>query len=304
MKFRIGTRGSKLALKQVEAVTNLLEHRFPEFEFEAKIIKTTGDKLVDAPLARIGGKGLFVSEINEAVSKSKVEFAVHSMKDVPITLPEDLEIVCVPKREEVNDSLISKEGLEIDELPKRATIGSSSIRRKAEVLNYRQDLLVKSIRGNVDTRLRKLQAGEYDAIIAAKAGLKRLGLERRITQDLPLDTFMPSVGQGAIAVVARRDFKFKSYLKTVNDFESMARVIAERALLKSLGGGCQVPVGVLTDAEDKLTIRAVALSPDGKQRIEARAIGKVTEAEKIGKAVAGKLLDSGADEILKQIYEK
>lgn len=293
----IGTRGSKLALRQVDIVIELLNKKFPKLVFEKKIIKTTGDKILDAPLAKIGGKGLFVKEIDEAVSKGDVDFAVHSMKDVPAELPGDLELVCVPEREDAGDALISRDNLSIDELQGSAVIGTSSIRRKAEFLNYRSDFIIKELRGNVDTRMRKLWAGEYDAIVMAKAGLKRLGFERNLTQDLPLDTFLPSVGQGAIAVVARKDFEQKSMLAAINHERSMQRCAAERALLRRLGGGCQVPVGVLTKVDKKLKIRAAVLSPDGKKKIQVEMEGEPAEAENLGSAAAEKLLENGADVI-------
>jgi hydroxymethylbilane synthase len=304
MKFIIGTRGSRLALRQSDIVASLLKDRFPDLEFEKRIIKTTGDKIKDAPLAKIGGKGLFVKEIDEAVVRGDVSFAVHSMKDVPIDLPESLEIACIPKREDVNDALISRDGLSIDELPESSIIGTSSLRRKAEVLNYRAGFKIRDLRGNVDTRIRKLMAGEYDAIIMAKAGLKRLGFEEYITQDLPLDVFKPSIGQGAIATVARKDFEGKEYLASINHLESMQGVIAERSLLKELGGGCQVPLGAVTKVNGKLVIKAAVLSPDGRKRVEAEERGDPAEAEEIGKAAGKKLLLRGADAILEEVYRK
>ncbi len=305
MKLVIGTRGSKLALWQTSYIASLLKERFPELEFEKRIIKTTGDKLRDAPLAKIGGKGLFVKEIDEAVARGDVDFAVHSMKDVPTELLPELTIAATPEREEVNDALISREGLGIEELPEGAVVGTSSLRRIAEVKNFRQDLEVKNLRGNVDTRLRKLKAGEYDAIVMAKAGLKRLGFEHEITQTLPVEQFTPSVGQGAIAVVARRDGEVMDYLRAINHEESLARVKAERALLSSLGGGCQVPLGAYTEVSNNaLSIHAVVLSPDGSERVEVRLKGKVSEAERLGKAAAEALLEKGAREILDRVYSQ
>jgi hydroxymethylbilane synthase len=302
MKFTIGTRGSKLALRQTEIISDLLKHVFPKLEIEKKIIKTTGDKILDVPLAKIGGKGLFVKEIDEAVVRGEVDFAVHSMKDVPTDLLADLEIACVPKRGEVNDALICREGLSIDELPKDSTIGTSSLRRKAELLNYRPDFTIRDVRGNIDTRIRKMQSGEYDAIVMAMAGLKRLGLAKYITQELPLNEFIPSIGQGAIAVITRKDFEHKEFLTTIMDIPSMQRITAERALLKQLGGGCQVPMGAVTKIDNKLTIRAVVLSPDGKRRIEVEGEGTPAEAENIGKIAGKKLLANGADVILEEVY--
>ncbi|MEE8168704.1 MAG: hydroxymethylbilane synthase [Candidatus Hydrothermarchaeales archaeon] len=301
MKLVIGTRGSKLALAQVDFVSMLLKERFPDLEFEKRIIKTTGDKISDAPLARIGGKGLFVKEIDEAVARGDVDFAVHSMKDVPTEVLEELEIACVPEREDARDVLISRDKLTLETLPRGAVIGTSSLRRKAEVLNYRGDLQVKDIRGNVDTRLRKLSSREYDAIIMAKAGLKRLDLEEVISQELPLDVFLPSIGQGAIAVVARRDFEGE-YLSAINHIASMHRIQAERALLKRLGGGCQVPIGAMTQINGKLFLTAAVFSPNGDRKIEAIADGKAEDAEEIGVTAAEELLRKGADEILEEVY--
>jgi hydroxymethylbilane synthase len=303
MKLVIGTRGSKLALWQTDYIASLLKERFPDLEFEKRIIKTTGDKLRDAPLAKIGGKGLFVKEIDEAVARGDVDFAVHSMKDVPTELLPELTIAATPEREEVNDALISREGLPIEELPEGAVVGTSSLRRIAEVKNFRRDLEVKNLRGNVDTRLRKLKAGDYDAIVMAKAGLKRLGFEHEITQTLPVEQFTPSVGQGAIAVVARRDGEVMDYLRAINHEESLARVKAERALLSSLGGGCQVPLGAYTEVSNNtLSIHAVVLSPDGGERVEVILKGKVSDAERLGKAAAEALLEKGAREILDRVY--
>ncbi|WP_456473694.1 hydroxymethylbilane synthase [Candidatus Pyrohabitans sp.] len=303
MRLRIGTRGSKLALWQSEYIASLLREHFPGLEFEMEIIKTTGDKLRDAPLAKIGGKGLFVKEIDEAVARGRVHLAVHSMKDVPTELLPELTIAATPEREEVNDALISREGLGIEELPEGAVIGTSSMRRIAEVKNFRPDLEVKNLRGNVDTRLRKLKAGEYDAIIMAKAGLKRLGFEQEITQTLPVEHFTPSVGQGAIAVVARRGAEVMDYLNAINHEESLVRVTAERALLRALGGGCQVPLGAYTEVEgNTLSMLAVVLSPDGGERVEVKLKDSLSEAENLGKAAAEALLDRGAREILDRVY--
>ncbi len=305
MKFIIGSRGSRLALKQVNIISNLLKERSPglDLEFERKIIRTTGDKILDAPLSRIGGKGIFVKEIDEAVKRGDVDFAVHSMKDVPTDILDELEIVSVPKREDVNDALISK-GPTLDELPKNSVVGTSSLRRRAEILNYRGDLEIKDLRGNVDTRIRKVMEGDYDAIIMAKAGLKRLGLERHITQVLDKDVFIPSVGQGAIAVVSRKAFEQNDILTRINDEESMQKVLAERALLKHLGGGCQVPIGAVTETDiekKELRIRAVIISPDGRERIEVVKRGDPEKPEKIGTDAAKALLKAGGDVILEEV---
>jgi hydroxymethylbilane synthase len=304
MRLVVGTRGSKLALWQSEYIASLLKERFPELEFEMKVIKTTGDKLRDAPLAKIGGKGLFVKEIDEAVVRGEVDFAVHSMKDVPTELLPELTIAATPEREDARDALISRSGEDIEELPPGAVVGTSSLRRIAELKNFRQELEVKNLRGNVDTRLRKLHAGEYDAIIMARAGLKRLGFEGEITQLLPVEWFTPSVGQGAIAVVARRDSRAMEYLRAINHEQTLARVRAERALLRALGGGCQVPLGAYTEVRGgSLSILAVVLSPDGSERVEVRLKGRTEDAEALGKAAAEALLEKGAREILERVYK-
>ncbi len=302
MRFVVGTRGSKLALAQVAIIAKLLTAKFPGLMFEKKIIKTTGDKITDAPLAKIGGKGLFVKEIDEAVASGEVDFAVHSMKDVPTEMLDGLEIASVPERGNIVDALISRNGEGIDDLPRAAMVGTSSLRRKAEIINYRSDFKVKDLRGNVDTRLRKLDSKEYDAIVMSSAGLRRLGFGDRITEELPLELFPPAVGQGAIAIVARKDFLGKEYLLSINHPDSMVRIKTERALLAQLGGGCQVPIGAVTTVSKNLTLRGVVISPSGKRRIDAFGEGAPRDAEKIGVEVGKKLLKDGADEILKEVY--
>jgi len=301
-KFTIGTRGSKLALFQANLITELLNSKFPDLSFVKKIIKTTGDKIKDVPLAKIGGDGLFVKEIDDAVVSGLVDFAVHSLKDVPTQMHEDIEIVLVPERGDIGDALISRNGSGIDVLPDSAVIGTSSIRRKAEIKNYRPDIQLKDLRGNVDTRLRKLESEEYDAIIMAKAGLMRLGYAERISEELPLDVFPPSVGQGAIAVVSRTDFSGVEHLKAVNHHDSMVRITAERAMLKSLGGGCQVPIGAVTTVNERLRLKGSVISPSGENRIDMEHTGSPQDAEKIGEKVAKKLLDDGAEGILNEVY--
>jgi hydroxymethylbilane synthase len=298
MTLIVGTRGSKLALAQTNHVIGLLRKRNPGAGFETRVIKTTGDKIRDSPLAKIGGKGIFVKEIDEAVARGKVDFAVHSMKDVPTELMEDLEIVSVPRREDPRDVLISRGNASFDELPEKAVIGTSSLRRRAEALHNRGDILVKDIRGNVDTRLRKLSEGDYDALIMAKAGLKRLGFEEVISQELPLEEFLPAVGQGAIALVALRDSAHRELLRSINHEESMRRIHAERAFLKRLGGGCQVPMGVYTKVGQGMRMKAAVFTPGGEKKIEAEVTGKSREYEKTGIKCAEALLSRGAREIL------
>lgn len=308
MKLIIGSRGSKLALAQVDLVIAQLRQQIKEqcrgeFEdllFERKIIKTTGDKIKDAPLAKIGGKGIFVKEIDEALAGRKIDFAVHSMKDVPTELMKEIEIAAVPKREERNDVLISKHFLH--ELKKDSTIGTSSLRRKAELLSYSKDFKIAELRGNVDTRLRKLNEGVYDAIVMAKAGIKRLGFEKHIKQDLPLDKFPNTVGQGAIAIASREDFAYKGLLKLLEDKTTRIEIEAERALLKTIGGGCQVPLGVVTEHKDsRIILKASMFSQDGKTRIDAKV--EDADAVKAGERAAKILFEKGGKKIIEEINE-
>jgi hydroxymethylbilane synthase len=297
MKIVIGTRGSRLALWQTDYIGGLLLEK-AGVEFEKKIIKTTGDKITDVPLAKIGGKGLFVKELDDAVLDSRVDFAVHSMKDVPVDLPEGLEIAAVPEREEINDALISQFAL--DELPEGAIVGTSSLRRIAQMKNHRPDVTIKDLRGNVDTRIRKLREGQYDAIIMAKAGLKRLGFEDQIRETLPIDLFTPTVGQGAIAVVAKTGSEFSDTLGSISHDATMKTVTAERSLLRGVGGGCQIPLGAYSRIVGlEIMLKGVMLSQDGSKKIEAEA--KSTDPNAVGKEVAEKLLSLGGRALLEGI---
>jgi hydroxymethylbilane synthase len=297
MKIVIGTRGSRLALWQTDYIGGLLIEK-AGVEFEKKIIKTTGDKITDVPLAKIGGKGLFVKELDDAVLDSRVDFAVHSMKDVPVDLPEGLKIAAIPEREEINDALISRFAL--DDLPDGAVVGTSSLRRIAQMKNHRPDVMIKDLRGNVDTRIRKLNEGQYDAIIMAKAGLKRLGFEDQIRETLPIEIFTPTVGQGAIAVVTRIGSELSGTLDSLNHDVTMKTVTAERSLLRGVGGGCQIPLGTYSRIVGvEIMLKGVMLSQDGNKKIEAEAKGK--NPDNVGKAVAEKLLSQGGRELLEAI---
>lgn len=298
MKAVIGTRGSRLALWQTEYIGGLLAQQNQDVEFEKIIIKTTGDKITDVPLAKIGGKGLFVKELDDAVLDSRVDFAVHSMKDVPVDLPEGLEIAAVPVREETNDALISKYNL--DSLPLGAVIGTSSLRRISQMKNYRPDFEIKDLRGNVDTRIRKLNEGKYDAIIMAKAGLKRLGFVDVIRETLSIDVFTPTVGQGAIAVVAKTGSELSDTLSSINHDATMKTVTAERSLLRGVGGGCQIPLGADSKIQGSdIMLKGVMLSQDGSKKIEAEARG--ADPDEVGIEVAEKLLSLGGKELLEGI---
>ncbi len=297
MKVIIGTRGSRLAVYQTELVGQLLAEK-EDLRFEKKIIKTTGDKITDVPLAKIGGKGIFVKELDDAVLDGRVDLAVHSMKDVPVDLPDGLTIAAVIKREEPNDALISE--FHFKELPKRAVIGTSSLRRIAQVKHQRPDIIIKDLRGNVDTRLRKLKQGQYDAIIMAKAGLKRLGFEEHIKETLPVDIFTPTVGQGAVAVVTRNDSPLLFTLSQINHTPTLIGVTAERSLLRGVGGGCQIPLGAESKiVESRITLRGVMLSQDGIMRIET--IIKGTDPGEVGEKAAEDLLEKGGDDLLSSL---
>lgn len=291
MKLRIGTRGSKLAILQVEIVINMLKNLDNTLDFEIVKIKTTGDKIRDVPLAKIGGKGLFVKEIDKAVLEGRVDFAVHSMKDVPYEITKGLEIVAIPKREDPRDVLITRNGKKLDELPIHAKIGTSSLRRKAMLLNYRSDLIIENLRGNVDTRLRKLFEGKYDGIVLAKAGLKRMGLENYIVEELNPEMFPHAIGQGALAIVCRKDFEYKDLLKELDDYHTRCCVMAEREISKTIRASCQIPIGVYSNVRgNKLELKAALYSLDGRIKIEAFERGNIDDYFEIGKSVGEKLL--------------
>ena len=299
--FRVGTRGSKLALAQTDWVINQLKCFFPEVVFEKKIIKTTGDKILDSPLSKIGGKGLFVKEIEEALLKEEIDFAVHSMKDVPAQVPQGLEIFCIPKRESPWDVLIS-EYPSLQELPVNAEIGTSSLRRMAQIKRLRKDLVIKPLRGNVDTRLRKWKQGEFTGIILAEAGIKRLNLQipqaKRITQ------IIPAVGQGALGIEVRKeDRETKKILSAIHCENTALCVSAEREFLKVMEGGCQVPLGAYAWINGKsLYIKGFISDLNGERFYEASEQGSLEEAINLGENLAKKLLKMGGEAILKEIY--
>ena len=306
-KIVIATRGSKLALWQAEWIKSLLKEIDPDFEVELNKIKTTGDKILDVPLAQVGGKGLFVKEIEEAMLRGEADLAVHSMKDVPTDLPERLHLSSITKREDPRDAFIAGKGIKsFADLPEGANVGTSSLRRMCQLLNLRPDLKITQLRGNVDTRLRKLEEGEFDAIILATAGVKRLGHADRITEMLPTDLSVPAIGQGAVGIECRVDDEFiNGLLKKLNHKETSICVRAERAFLKKLEGGCQVPIGAYAQLiEGKLVIEGLVGSVDGKTLIKDRTEGMPEEAESLGTLLAEKMLSAGAGEILAEVYGK
>ncbi len=300
----IGTRGSKLALKQTEIVKNFLENYWQGLEIKVEIIKTTGDKMTDVPLAKIGGKGLFVKEIEEALLEGKIDLAVHSMKDVPSEIPEGLKIAATPRREDPRDVFVSMKARSLQELPEGSVIGTSSLRRASQIRNRHPELQVQMLRGNVDTRLRKLQEGLYDAIILAAAGIHRMGLQSFITSYMdPLD-FLPAIGQGVLAIEIREDDKnTMELIRPFHDEETFKAVMAERAFLRRLGGGCQIPIGGHAFIRDgSLWMVGMVASIDGKVVIKRERKGSPEEAEKLGTELAEIILEEGGMEILEAIY--
>ena len=301
----IGTRGSKLALWQANYIQAKLEEK-ANVKSELKIIKTKGDKILDVALSKLGDKGLFVKEIENALLDESVDIAVHSMKDLPTELPEGLEVMASPPREDNRDAFVSLEYNSVDELEKGAVVGSSSLRRKAQLLAMRSDVEVKEIRGNVDTRLKKLESGEYQAILMAYAGLKRLGFTEHIKQIFEQSEMLPAVGQGAIAIEARSDDEdVRQALNKLNDEKTLLVVRAERALMKELEGGCQVPIGANAQVENgTIHIDALVASINGEKIVKDEASGSEEQPEKVGIQVADKLRAKGAEEILDKIREE
>ena len=305
MDIRIGTRGSKLALRQSEWIKEQLEMRHSGIRVALVKIKTTGDKILDVPLSKIGGKGLFVKEIEEALLQNRVDVAVHSMKDVPAELPDDLMLSTFPPREDPSDALISQGQKTLDQLPQGARVGTSSLRRGAQLLHLRPDLTLVSLRGNVDTRLNKLKAGDLQAIILAAAGLNRLGLSNLITQTIPFHQLLPAVGQGALGLEVRRgDQETMGLLDFLNHEDTQTAVAAERAFLKTLEGGCQVPIaGFARIKGDTLSFEGLVAEVDGSRIFKETATGKRNQAEEMGIRVARKLLATGAGDVLKRLYD-
>ena len=296
-KIRIGTRTSRLALWQAEFVAAELKKFFPELEIELVKVKTTGDKILDAPLAKIGGKGLFTKELELQLASGDIDLAVHSLKDVPSELPNDFTIAAITKRAQPLDAFISNKFSTFAALPKNSVVGTSSLRRAAQILALRPDLQIKNLRGNVETRLKKLDAGNFDAIILAAAGLERLGYSARINE--LLTEIIPAAGQGALAIETRADDeKIFPYVQKLNDAETFTTVKIEREFLKEVGGSCQIPVGVFANVDgDKINVRALIASIDGKKIVRACEIAPLEQID-LGKKIAANLLENGGREIL------
>ena len=300
--LRIGTRGSLLAKWQAEYVRKRL-FSAAGVEAEIVVIKTSGDKFANAPLTQIGGKGIFVKELEDALMEESIDVAVHSVKDIPTEIPPRLSFPAVFRREDVRDCLVSANGATLANLRQGARIGTGSLRRQAQLRHIRPDLDVRDLRGNVDTRLRKAQSGEYDAILLAKAGLDRLGWSDRITEIFAPDVFLPAVGQGAIAAECRlSDSEAAEVLASLDDAESRTAIIAERSLLSALQGGCQVPLGAWARTErGELILEACVCSVDGSQYVRQRATAPSEQAAALGEHVARLLLESGAQSILEGV---
>jgi hydroxymethylbilane synthase len=304
MIFRIGTRGSKLALVQSEWVKRELQTRHPEVRVELVKIKTKGDKVLDAPLSKVGGKGLFVKEIEDALLKADVDLAVHSMKDVPAELQRGLRLSAYPKREDPRDAFVSRHSRTIEDLPQGASVGTSSLRRSAQLLHIRPDLHIVPLRGNVDTRLRKLDSGDLQAIVLATAGLRRLGLSDRITAPLSPDSVLPAIGQGVLGLESREDDQQTQDLVTfLNDLETELATRAERAFLKELEGGCQVPLAGYARVEaDRIVLDGMVAELDGSVVLRRQLTGGKDKPEELGIALARQLKAAGAGRILGKIY--
>ena len=303
MKIRIATRKSQLALWQANFVKQLLIKNHPDLGVELITMSTRGDKILDTPLAKIGGKGLFVKELEQALFDNTADIAVHSMKDVPVDLPDGLAVSTVLARENPHDAFVSNNYSGLADLPENACVGTSSLRRMCQLKALRPDLNIQSLRGNVNTRLQKLDDGEYDAIILACAGLIRLDMSARITSLIEADTCLPAIGQGIVGIEARLgDEKIQQLIQPLHHQASWLCLQAERALNRRLQGGCQVPIGgfaVIKD--DKLFLRALVGQPDGTRIINASATDSLENAEKLGQSVADNLLEQGAAEILAQL---
>lgn len=296
----IGTRSSRLALWQAGYIARRLREKHPSLIVEEKRMTTKGDRILDAPLAKIGGKGLFTKELETAMLAGEIDIAVHSLKDMPTEVPEGLVITAITERYDPGDAVVSPRYQTLAALPPGARVGTSSLRRRAQLLAARPDLTLFDLRGNVNTRLEKLDAGEYDAVILAVAGLKRLGFGDRITEVLPRALCLPAVGQGALAIEARRDDnEVRNLVDFLRDEAITDCAAAERAFLETVEGGCQVPVGVYAAVDgDQLSVEAVIASLDGRQRFRDTRTGPRREAKELGRELANVLLDAGGIEIL------
>jgi hydroxymethylbilane synthase len=302
-KYIIGSRGSELALWQSNWAKSELEKIYPGIYVEVKIIKTTGDKILDVPLSNIGDKGLFTKEIENSLINKEIDIAVHSLKDLPTALPEGLTVGAVSERIEQRDVLISKICSRIDDLPIESKVATGSLRRKSQLLNFRPDLNIVDLRGNVTTRIKKFEESDWAAIILAFAGVKRLGLDKYIKEIIPVEVILPAVSQGVMALEIRDgDKEVFEIVRAINNNRSELEIRAERSFLKTLQGGCQVPIGVYSRIEDgTFTLEGMVGSVDGKVVIRDKITGSTVNSEKLGEELAGALIQQGAAKILELI---
>lgn len=301
--IRIGTRGSQLALYQAELTKKTLLEKFPEIKVDIEIIKTKGDKILDVALSKIGDKGLFTKELETALLENQVDIAVHSLKDLPTTLPDGLKLGAVLPRAEFRDALVSKDGRKLNELTPEDTIATSSLRRKAGLMRINNKFKIVDIRGNVNTRLRKMEEGHCDAMIMAAAGLQRLGLDKYITEILEPEDFVPATSQGVIAIESRADdAETDAFLNAINHNETWNSIEVERGFLRSIEGGCQVPVGCYTETNgDNITITGFVATLDGNTYLLEKESGPITDGKLIGEKLSSKLIKRGAVKILDEI---
>ena len=303
---RIATRKSALALWQAEYVKAKLEHFHPGINVELVPMTTKGDIILDTPLAKVGGKGLFVKELEVAMLENRADIAVHSMKDVPVEFPEGLGLEIICPREDPRDAFVSNTINSLADLPHGAVVGTSSLRRQCQIKAMRPDLTIRDLRGNVNTRLKKLDNGEYDAIILAAAGLIRLEMPERIREYIAPEVMLPANGQGAVGIECRNDDEvIKTLLAPLGCEETRIRVVAERAMNRALEGGCQVPIGSYAVLEDQqLYLRGLVGAIDGSEILTSEVHGNISDAEQLGNQLAEALLAKGADKILRQVYEQ
>ena len=305
-KYTLATRKSLLALTQSKWVKSEIERRWPGVEIELLKVVTRGDKILDVPLAKVGGKGLFVKEIEDSLLRNDADLAVHSLKDCPTELPNGLEVSIFPVREDPRDALISRDGKKLRELAHGAKVGTSSLRRLSQLRKIRPDLVIESLRGNLDTRLRKLDEGMYDAIILASAGLNRLGLSHRITEHLDPETMLPAIGQGSLGIEFRSsDSRMREILSAIHDEKTAICVRAERAFLLRLEGGCQVPIGAhAVLSENEIIMEGLVADEEGHEVIRKKRTGPSNSPEALGIELADEILDAGGRAILEKVYSE
>jgi hydroxymethylbilane synthase len=304
MNLKIGTRGSKLALTQTDLVAEKIKKIIPEAVIEIRIIRTSGDIMQDVSLLKIGGKGVFVKEIEDALFSSAIDLAVHSMKDVPTEIPDGLEFAAILQREDARDILVSRDNRKIEQMPRGAKIGTGSLRRSVQLLDILPDAVIVPLRGNLDTRLRKIETENLAGVIVAAAGMKRMGFVQRITQFLPVELMLPAVGQGALGLEIRTgDNELKKILARINHTPTYTEIIAERSFLRHLGGGCRLPIAALGKLEgDKLSLEGLVASPQGSGIIRDKVKGTVFEAEELGKKLAEMILERGGKKFLELVH--